>query len=63
MRNETDNPKVILPIRRGDPEQSSDLKKKIAVRAYEIFERRGRIPNHDVNDWLQAESEVFCELH
>lgn len=63
MRSETDNPTVVLPIRHEDPEYSEDLKKKIAVRAYEIFERRGRIPNHDIDDWLQAESEVFWELH
>ena len=63
MRNATENPKVrVEPIRLEDPE-SEDLKKKIAVRAYEIFERRGRVPNHDVDDWLEAESEIHWDLH
>jgi hypothetical protein len=33
----------------------SDL---IHKRAYEIFEKRGRLPNHELDDWLQAEREV-----
>ena len=45
MINVTENSKIrVLPIRLEDPEFSEDLKKKIAVRAYEIFERRGSFP-------------------
>ena len=63
MTNVTQNPKVkCVPIRLEDPQDSEDLKKKIAGRAYEIFERRGRVPKHDVNDWLEAESEVHWEV-
>lgn len=64
MRNTTEDPKVrVEPIRLEDLGDSEELKKKIAVRAYEIFERHGRIPNHDVDDWLEAESEINSELH
>lgn len=64
MRNATENPKLrASPVKLKDPEHSGDLKEKIAVRAYEIFERRGRVPNHEVDDWLKAESEVHWELH
>ena len=64
MRNRTENPKVrVEPIRLEDLGDSEELKKKIAVRAYEIFERHGRIPNHDIDDWLEAESEINSELH
>jgi hypothetical protein len=64
MRNITENPRGgLVPISLEDPQDSEGLKKKIAVRAYEIFERRGRVPNHDVDDWLAAESEVRWELH
>lgn len=64
MTNLIQNPKVkCVPVRLEDPQYSEDLKKKIAGRAYEIFERRGRVPNHDVDDWLEAESEVVWELH
>lgn len=31
----------------------------IARRAYELFERRGRAPGFDVDDWRWAESEVL----
>jgi len=30
----------------------------IRQRAYQIFEQRGRQDGHDVEDWLQAESEI-----
>ena len=30
---------------------------EIARRAYEIFEERGRVNGHDLDDWLQAERE------
>ena len=30
----------------------------IAVRAYEIFQERGREPGRDVDDWLRAEQEL-----
>jgi len=29
----------------------------IRVRAYELFEQRGREEGHDLDDWLQAEAE------
>lgn len=51
------------PITFEDPEDSEDLKNEIAGRAYEIFERRGRVPGHDVEDWHEAESQVHWELH
>ena len=31
---------------------------EIAVRSYELFLARGGIHGHDVEDWLQAESEL-----
>jgi hypothetical protein len=30
----------------------------IQRRAYKIFEDRGGLPNHELDDWLQAEREV-----
>jgi hypothetical protein len=30
----------------------------IALRAYELFEERGREPGRDVDDWLRAEHEL-----
>lgn len=37
------------------------LEAKIAQRAYERYETRGREPGHDQDDWFQAEREVLGE--
>jgi hypothetical protein len=31
----------------------------IRLRAYQLYEQRGRENGHDVEDWLQAEAEIF----
>jgi hypothetical protein len=31
---------------------------EVRVRAYELFEQRGREDGHDLDDWLQAEAEL-----
>jgi hypothetical protein len=31
---------------------------QIELRAYELYEQRGREDGHDVEDWLQAQAEV-----
>jgi hypothetical protein len=35
-----------------------DLQEQIRRRAYELYEQRGRDDRHELDDWLQAESEV-----
>ena len=35
------------------------IQKMIARRAYELFEVRGRVPGHQLEDWAQAESELL----
>jgi hypothetical protein len=35
-----------------------DLQEEIRIRAYELYEQRGTKDGHDLDDWLQAESEV-----
>ena len=39
-------------------ESTSDLQEQIRRRAYELYEQRGREDGGDLDDWLQAESEV-----
>jgi hypothetical protein len=34
------------------------LQEQIRLRAYELYEQRGREDGRDLADWLQAESEV-----
>ena len=38
-----------------------DLEERIRRRAYELYDRRGREPGHEVEDWLQAEAELAQE--
>ena len=39
-------------------EATSELQEQIHRRAYELYEQRGRDDGHELDDWLQAESEV-----
>ncbi len=38
------------------------LHEEIAKKAYKLFENRGRIHGHDLDDWLEAEQWVTKEL-
>jgi len=44
-----------------EPKSVSDAEEKIRLRAYELYERRGRINGHALDDWLQAEAEVLAK--
>lgn len=39
------------------------LEKEVQVRAYELYERRGKTPGFALQDWLKAEAEVMKRLH
>jgi Protein of unknown function (DUF2934) len=39
-------------------ESISELQEQIHRRAHELYEQRGRDDGHELDDWLQAESEV-----
>jgi len=41
------------------PGSTPELLEQIRVRAYELFEQRGREAGHEVEDWLRAEAEVL----
>lgn len=54
------------PVVAGFEDISSRMKEAfdaITRRAFEIFEGRGRISGRDLDDWLQAESEVLHPVH
>lgn len=36
-----------------------DLQQQIRLRAYQLFEQRGRMHGRDLDDWLKAEAEVL----
>ncbi len=39
-----------------------EIHREIALRAYELFEERGREDGHDHEDWLRAESELLTPI-
>jgi hypothetical protein len=41
----------------SDP-QELELEHQIRLRAYELYEARGREDGHDEEDWLRAEAEI-----
>jgi hypothetical protein len=43
----SDEPPVLIPI-----------EQQIRQHAYELYEQRGRTDGHELDDWLQAESEI-----
>jgi Protein of unknown function (DUF2934) len=38
--------------------QELDLENQISLRAYELYEARGREDGHEQEDWLRAEEEI-----
>jgi hypothetical protein len=42
----------------GNGRATVDLEAAIRARAYELYEKRGRLDGSAQDDWLQAESEV-----
>jgi hypothetical protein len=38
---------------------SNDLQEAVRLRAYEIYEQRGRVGGSEIEDWLQAEAEIL----
>ena len=39
-------------------ESPLDLQEHVRRRAFELYEQRGREDGHELDDWLQAESEI-----
>ena len=39
-----------------------ELRKRIAGKAYELYEKGGQLAGHDVENWLEAERLVLAEL-
>ncbi len=43
------------------PEEENRTRQRIAERAYDLFQARGRVDGHDIDDWLQAERQIQAE--
>jgi HSP20 family molecular chaperone IbpA len=50
----------IIPV--APEEQSRRIEAAIAARAYEIFEKRGGMGWHELDDWRQAETEIRSKV-
>jgi hypothetical protein len=50
------------PTSKPWPTPTTDLQQAIRLRAEEIYERKGRIPGHDLEDWAAAEKEILQKL-
>ncbi|HJX11150.1 MAG TPA: DUF2934 domain-containing protein [Candidatus Binatia bacterium] len=46
----------------GASPSTVELRREIARLAYELYLKHGRLPGHDVEDWLTAESIVYSRL-
>ncbi len=57
MKNQ--NPKVSEETELSDTDL---LRRRIALRAYQLYEDRGYVNGFDVQDWLQAEREVLGQV-
>ena len=42
---------------------SGELRERIAKKAYELYEQRGRQPERHVEDWLKAEEIIRKEMN
>jgi hypothetical protein len=53
-------PTTPTPLRttRQTTESTTELQEQIRCRAYELYEQRRREDGHELDDWLQAESEM-----
>jgi len=55
------------PILSREPESmqkySDEMRERIAQKAYELYEKRGRQAERDVEDWLEAEELVRKEMN
>jgi hypothetical protein len=51
----------ILGKRKLETEELSELHNRIVLRAYQLYEKRGRVHGHALDDWLRAEQEILSE--
>jgi len=49
---------ALLKAANQTSESTRELQEQIRRRAHELYEERGRHDGHELDDWLQAESEV-----
>ena len=63
----SNTPNLAKRTLRTEPESmqkySDEVRDRIAKKAYELYEQRGRQDGQDIDDWLQAEEIVMRKEH
>ena len=63
----SNTPNLAKRTLRTEPESmqkySDEVRERIAKKAYELYEQRGRQDRQDIDDWLQAEEIVMRKAH
>ena len=63
----SNTPNLAARTLRTEPESmqkySDEVRDRIAKKAYELYEQRGRQDGQDIDDWLQAEEIVMRKAH
>ena len=49
----------MIAVERGNEQHKEIILSTIAKRAYQLFERRGRVHGFDLEDWIRAEQELL----
>ena len=61
IANEQESPELARPPEVPDEHgevRAVSVEERIQRRAYELYEARGQLHGHDIEDWLQAEEEL-----
>jgi HSP20 family protein len=58
VRQQVTEPPIVIKTT-GLSVEAKEMMDSIARRAYEIFESKGRARGHDLENWFEAESELF----
>jgi DUF2934 family protein len=53
--------RMVVPPKVQSIQSPGELHEQVRLRAYELYEARGREDGHEVGDWLQAEWEVAMQ--
>ena len=54
-------PKPTSTTQKTQNQTTPELEQAIRLRAYQLFEQRGREDGHDLDDWLQAQTELTSQ--
>jgi len=60
--SQTSLPTASILATQGFSDRLLDIQESVASRAYQLFEERGQLDGHDLEDWFRAESEILVPI-